>query len=137
MVGQRTAGPVVAVVGGVAGFAVGGPLVAAAVALAAVALLAAAHSRRADRRAAERRAVTEGLIDALAAELGSGAAPTAAVAAVLPDLPPAARIEGEAGLHAPRFRGGAVAGLPQARTLLRAPPLPAGLFVCVGSRGRF
>lgn len=115
---------------GAAGFAAGGPLVAAASALAAVAVVQATRTRRAQRRAAQRRARTEALLDALAAELGSGAAPVDAVAAVLPDLPPGLRAEVESVRHALRSGGDAAAAWRELRAITQADALAAAFQVC-------
>jgi tight adherence protein B len=129
----RAATLAVGLIVGLVGFAVGRMLVAAASCLAGVALFGALRSRRAQRRAAQRLAGTEALLDALAAELGSGAAPADAVAAVLPDLPPAIRVEMEAVGRALRSGGDAVAAWRQAFLLTSADALAAGFQVCEDS----
>jgi tight adherence protein B len=131
--GGRAASLAVGVLVGLVGFAAGGVLVAAASCLAGVASFRALRSRRAERRAAERHAGTEALLDALAAELGSGAAPADAVAAVLADLPPAIRVEVEAVGRALRSGGDAVAAWRQALRLTSGDALAAGFQVCEDS----
>jgi tight adherence protein B len=74
--------------------------------------------------------MTEVLLDALSAELGSGAAPAEAVAAVLPDLPPGARAEVGSVRDALRFGGDAGAAWREVRTMTRADDLAAAFQVC-------
>lgn len=119
--------------GALVGGAVGGPLVGAAACLATVALSTAFRSRRGARVAAERQTLTEGLLDALAAELASGAAPTEAVAAVLPDLPSATRIEVEVLLRALRSGGDAGEAWRQVASLADTGGLAAGFQLCEAS----
>lgn len=133
MIDGRATGLLLGSIAGVVGLAVGGALVGVATCLACGTLLAAWRSRRAERLSAERRTVTEGLLDALAAELGSGAAPTDAVAAVLADLPPATRVEVEAVHRALHGGGDAAAAWRAAQELANGNALAAVFRVCEDS----
>ena len=127
---ERAVRVTVGLTAGTAGFSAGGLLVAAASVLAAVALTRAFQTRRAERHAAQRRATTEALLDALSAELSSGAAPSEAVGAVLPDLPPAVRIELDSVRHALRAGGDAAAAWREVLSITQTDALAAAFQVC-------
>jgi tight adherence protein B len=126
----RVAGVTAGLVAAASGFAVGGALVAVAGWLIAVSAVRSVRLRHAERRASGRQAATETLLDALAAELGSGAAPPDAVAAVLHDLPPGLRAEVDQVRWALRSGADATAAWREVRGITQADALAAGFRVC-------
>jgi tight adherence protein B len=129
----RAAGLAVGLIAGAVCFAVGGLLVAVAGVLASVATVRAFSARRAQQQATERRAVTEGLLEALSAELASGAAPADAVAAVLHDLPQPVRDEVVPVQRALRSGGDVGPAWRTARSLTHVDALVAAFRVCEDS----